>query len=103
MCEPLQGKEEQSYEHKRNSVRGKLVTIFQDEPRVRMSVLESAVKGLIKYHENNIEGLIMIVKEVNGKETQEDYLFDIRREYTDINAVELWLEDVVKMKKNREV
>lgn len=62
---------------------------------VPVEKLVSAVEGLIKYHETEIENLIMIIKDINDSETKECYLFDIKREYKDIMLIEHWLEDAI--------
>lgn len=62
MCKRLKGKEEIGYSRKRKSIRGQMVTVYQDEPRFKKSVLVSAVEGLIKYHEDEIDDLIFAME-----------------------------------------
>lgn len=47
--EPLIKKEENGYEHKRKSVRGKMITIYQDEHRFKKSDVKSAYNFYITY------------------------------------------------------
>lgn len=93
--ERLKDKDEMGYSHKRKSIRGQMVTVYQDEPRFKKSVLVSAVKGLIKYHEERIE---IAIKTITGKPwhpSMNNVFIFIEREYESLNAIEHWLDDVI--------
>ena len=80
------------------------------KPSFMYKDVKSAVEGLIKYHEDVIESLIEIMKmkfiksRCNYKLTSDNTkvytgiqgtLASLHREYSAINAIELWLEDVI--------
>lgn len=79
MCEPLRGK------------RLKLGV----EGDFYESDVVSAVKGLIKFHEERIEVAIEVMTGEPWHPTMNGVFNFIEYEYEAINAIELWLEDVL--------
>lgn len=62
--------------------------------------INSAVKGLIRYHEEKIERKIKTMQDFDrdgtlSSETKWILIAGIKEDYKDINAIELWLEDVI--------
>jgi len=89
MCEPLKGKIDGC---------GRFAYVY----------VKSAVKGLIKYHEERLEYYIDSLKLVDPPSSDsydDEYnekllnglLSAIQREYTDINAIEYWLEGAIEI------
>lgn len=98
MCKRLKGKEEIGYSRKRKSIRGQMVTVYQDEPRFKKSVLVSAVEGLIKYHEDEIDDLIFAM-EHSYNTNYVDFLWEeVQQHYKSLTAIGYWLEDVLQEK-----
>ena len=68
--------------------------------------VKSAVKGLIEYHEDNIEGIIKRHSYWNKNYASQDdldYFFELLREqYDSIIVIEHWLEDAIKKKGRKE-
>ena len=66
---------------------------------VDIDSLKSAVKGLIKYHEDNIEEYVKTFQKINEIPLDElygTYYFDfIEIEYQSIMAIKHWLEDAI--------
>lgn len=91
----LKGKDEMGYSRKRKSIRGQMVDVYQDEPRFKKSVLVSAVKGLIKFHEERIETAIRVISDEPWHPSMINVFRLIDREYESINAIEHWLEDAI--------
>jgi len=96
MCEPLVGKKiEDDFDG----------YIDENTPfKVPLESLKSAVKGLIKYHESNIEEIEMMYKiSKPGRTPFEQRLLNInhrillKQEIKAIMAIELWLEDAVEI------
>ena len=66
--------------------------------------VKSAVEGLIKYHEDNIDTYVKILEDLPelhgnlgmGKSTFLTYLMLIDYEYQDIMVVEHWMDDVIE-------
>lgn len=87
MCEPLRGKIEEFQDH--------YIHFKADD-------IKSAVKGLIKYHEDKIEHMIKHLQESEiklqypkNKMLEISALKALKNEYNVINAIELWLEDAI--------
>jgi len=67
--------------------------------KFRHEDVESAVAGLIKFHEDRIESLIRKIKKtcspLGESYEEEDIWRDVEMEYKSIMAIEHWLEDAI--------
>jgi len=81
MCEPL---------------KDKIVYAYNSDYQELEECLQSAVKGLIKYHEDIIETLIKGLSDCSEEDCYTRLLFnEIEIEYYALQVIEYWLEDAI--------
>lgn len=101
MCEPLRGSKQNNDDWHSDSVTHCKEGFFY------VSKVKSAVKGLIKHHEDIIEEKIKAIDNTamayDYYKWIDAYMLSIKKEYENIQVIEHWLEDAIEIENKCEM